>query len=130
MAPSPSPATTCWMNCVIALVPQVRLPDALVLAQLRARAVEGDATDLDQVRAVRNVERDVRVLLDDEHRQALLLVEAPDEAEELAHDERRQAERRLVEEEQSRPPHERALERQHLLLAPRQRACLLVTTLA
>ena len=38
------------------------------------------------------------------------------------HDQRRQAERRLVEQQQPRPRHQRAADRHHLLLAARQRA--------
>ena len=42
------------------------------------------------------------------------------------HDQRRQAERRLVEQHQLRAQHQRARNRQHLLLAARQRARLLL----
>ena len=48
----------------------------------------------------------------------------------VLHDERREAERGLVEEQQLRPRHQRAGERQHLLLAAGQRAGLLVHALA
>ena len=43
--------------------------------------------------------------------------------------ERREAERRLVEEEQARPAHQRAGDGEHLLLAARQRAAALVQAL-
>ena len=47
---------------------------------------------------------------------------ADDDAEDLAHDQRREAERRLVEHQQPRPRHQRAAEREHLALAAGQRA--------
>ena len=45
--------------------------------------------------------------------------------EQLLDDQRREAERGLVEQHQARPQHQRAADRQHLLLAARQRAGLL-----
>src|SRR6266536_5892664 len=63
------------------LVTEVGLPDAFVLAQLGAGTFERDPTDLEQVRAAREVERRVCVLLDEQHGQTLLLVQAPDEIE-------------------------------------------------
>ena len=65
------------------------------------------------------------VLLDEEHRQAFRLVELGDDVEDLLDDQRREAERRLVEQQQPRPAHQRARDRQHLLLAARQRAAAL-----
>ena len=97
--------------------------------QLRARPGERDAPDLEHVRRLRELQRDVRVLLDDEHGQALLLVQLPDDAEDLGDEQRREAERRLVEQEQARALHERAREREHLLLAAAERAGLLVAPL-
>src|SRR5215218_626460 len=67
-------------------VPQIRLPDAFVRAQLRARALQDDVADLEQVRAARQLERRVRVLLDEEDGQSLLLVQPPHEPEELVDD--------------------------------------------
>ena len=58
-----------------------------------------------------------------------LLVELADDAEELAHDHGRETERRLVEEEQLRPAHQRAAEREHLLLAARERPGALASAL-
>src|SRR5690606_41537472 len=45
--------------------------------------------------------------------------------EDLLDDERGEPQRRLVEQEQLRPRHQRAADRQHLLLAARQRAAAL-----
>src|SRR5262249_57918055 len=93
-------------------VPEVGATDGLVCAQLGARSRERDASGLEHVALVRAVERDVRVLLDDEDRQPVVLVERPEDVEDLADDERRQPERRLVEQQQTRPRDERARERE------------------
>ena len=50
--------------------------------------------------------------------------------EDLLHDQRRQAERRLIQQQQPRPQQQRARDRQHLLLAARKRAGLLAEALA
>ncbi len=52
------------------------------------------------------------------------------DGEDLPHDQRREAERRLVEQQQARAQQQRARDRQHLLLAARQRAGLLAAALA
>ena len=75
-------------------------------------------------------ERQVGVLLDDEHGGVELLVQVGETLEQVLGDDRRQAERRLVEQEQLRPQHQRPGHRQHLLLAPAEAAGLLAATLA
>src|SRR5438445_1896787 len=69
------------------------------------------------------------VLLDDEHRRSLVLVELHECLEDLLDHERREPERRLVEEQQPWPRHQRTAEREHLLLAAGQRSGLLVAPL-
>src|SRR6266545_3118421 len=108
-------------------VPQVCLANRLVLRELAARPLERDAADLKHVGPARGAQRELRVLLDDEHGEALLLVQLADDAEELAHDHRGKTQGGLVEEEQPGAGHERPGERQHLLLAAGERPCLLVT---
>ena len=66
------------------------------------------------------------VLLDEEHGQALARVEVGDDLEDLLDDERGEPERRLVEQQQFWPAHQRARDGEHLLLAARQRAAALV----
>jgi len=61
------------------------------------------------------------VLLDQEYGGALA-VEIADDLENLLHDDGRQAERRLVQEEQARSRHEGAADGQHLLLTAAERA--------
>src|SRR2546425_3039808 len=95
-------------------VAQVRAAYRLVLSQVRARPVESDAAGLEHVCVLGVVERDVCVLLDDEHRQSLVLVERAHDLEDLTDDDWCQPERRLVEQEQPRPRHQRTCEREHL----------------
>src|SRR5688572_5585614 len=112
------------------LVPEVRLADGFVAGELLARPGHGDLADLEHVRVRRDLERDRGVLLDDKDGQAVLLVQLGDDPEDLARDQRRKAERRLVEEQEPRPAHQGAREREHLLLAARERARVLVDPLA
>ncbi len=109
-----------------ALVAEVALADGVVGAQPRARAFDGDAADLEHVGAARGGERDAGVLLDDEDGEALGGVQAAEDGEDLADDERRQAERGLVEQQQPRPGEQGAAEREQLLLAAGEGARLLV----
>src|SRR2546425_6401556 len=111
------------------LVAEVAPPDGLALAQLGARAREHDLADLEHIGLLRGGEREVRVLLDDEDGQALL-VQPGEDLEDLADDDRGEAERGLVEHEQARPGDQRAAEREHLLLAARERAGRLCAPLA
>src|SRR5882724_1024828 len=71
-----------------------------------------------------------RVLLDQKDGELLLDVEGADDVENLPGDERGEAERRFVQQQEARPAHERARDRQHLLLAARERAPALVDALA
>ena len=82
---------------------------------------EHHAARLEHVGAVRGAERHARVLLDEQNGRARL-AERREEPHDLLHDEGRQAERRLVAQEQPRPAHQRAADGEHLLLAARQRA--------
>ena len=67
-----------------------------------ALAAGKDPPDLEDVGVLDRVERDLRVLLDDEHRHSLFLVERPDGPEQLADDSGSKAERRLVEHQNRR----------------------------
>ena len=55
-------------------------------------------------------------------------MQGTDGLEHLAHQRRRQAERRLIEHDQARRPHQATRERQHLLFAARERAGCLTRT--
>src|SRR5262249_60915021 len=73
-------------------------------------------------------ERHVRVLLDQEHGDPAL-VDLANRAEDLAHEQGRESERRLVQEQEARARHESAADGQHLLLAARERARALLLAL-
>jgi hypothetical protein len=109
--------------------PRIRPVDDLVLGERSRIAAEGDPALLDQVEMMRDPQRHVRVLLDEEDRRAVA-VQLADDAEDLLDYERRETERRLVHQQQLRAAHQRARHRKHLLLAARERAALLAGALA
>src|SRR4029077_14319723 len=113
------------------------LATAFEISQFHLRPVEqfgagagkrDQAVDHD-IAAVGELERMEGVLLDQKHGEAVLGVELSDGVEDLPHDQRRQAERRLVEHEKFWPAHQRTRDRQHLLLAARQGAAALAEAL-
>src|SRR3989442_1852264 len=118
MPPVASPETTGWTKISIGAVSEVRASDGVVPAELGRRPRHDDAARLEEVGVIGEVERRRDVLLDEQDAHALLAVDGAHDAEDLAGDERRESERGLVEEEQARPQHERAPDREHLLLAP------------
>ena len=81
-----------------------------------------------EIGPIGKIKGEIRVLLDEEHADFLLTVDRAHDAENLLDHERRQSERRLVEQKQLGPHHQGAADRQHLLLAARQRARLLPAT--
>ena len=84
-----------------------------------------DATGLQQVRVLGEFQRQTGVLLDQQDADAGVLANPAQDAENLLHDQRRQAERRLIQQQQARAQHQGAGNRQHLLLAAGQGAGLL-----
>ena len=78
------------------------------------------------IAAMGELERVIRALLHEEDGQPVIGVERADCREDLLDDQRGEAERRLVEQEQLRAAHQRPCDRQHLLLASRQRAAALM----
>src|SRR5262252_5065648 len=120
--PVARPNTTCWITPWTDAtrnrsVAKVGAPHGLVLRELRAGAGHRDLADLQHVGAVRHPERGLGVLLDQQDGHALLLVDLADDLEDRSQHGGREAQRRLVEEEEPRPHHERPGDRQHLLLA-------------
>src|SRR5215470_1667968 len=89
--------------------------------ELGRRAGPDHAALLDDVMPVRDARERLEVLVDDEDRQARCL-EALDCAVDLDAHERREPLGRLVEDEELRVGHERAADREHLLLAARELA--------
>src|SRR3954470_9627483 len=108
-------------------ISQVGAAHGVVPLDVRRAARNHHASRLDEISLIGQLEGHRAGLLDEQHADALLLVDRAEDPEELLHDEWRKAERRLVEEQQLRPQHERARDREHLLLAARKGAGLLAT---
>src|SRR5262245_18697376 len=107
---------------------EVGLPDQRILEQLRGGAGEDDLSHLEDIAAVGDRQRHVHVLLDHEDRRALL-VDGPDDIEDLLHEARGQPHRRFVHAQERGPGHEGATDGEHLLLAARHRAGELMPSL-
>ena len=84
-----------------------------------------DATDLEQVGAIGDLQDLADVLLDDQHGVALG-ANAPHQVEHLRNDHRGEAHRRLIQQDQLRSAHERTRYGAHLLLAAGERSGHLV----
>src|SRR5690349_14572697 len=92
-----------------------------VRQELGPRALHADAASLHDVSAVGKLQRKIRVLLYKEYRHPGFAKRAH-RAHHLRYHEWREAERRLIEQEELRPGHHRAAEGEHLLLAAGERA--------
>src|SRR5260221_8535188 len=104
--------------------------DLVALQQFTPAARKRDAAGDHHIAAMGELEGVKCVLLDQEDGELLLRVESSDGVEYLPGDERSKPERRLVEQQEARPAHQRACDRQHLLLAARERAAALVEPFA
>ena len=100
-----------------------------VLEQVGAGVLQHQAAVFQHVAAVGDLQRAVGVLLDQEHRHALA-ADGLDDLEDLGNDQRRQAQRGFVQQQQARLAHQRAADGQHLLLAARHGAGALAGTVA
>src|SRR4051794_12322933 len=87
---------------------KVEFLDVLGMHQAVAGVVHHDASDFQHIAVMGRLQRHPCVLLDQQDRHALLLVDTADDRENLLHQDRRQPERRLVEQQQRRPVHQRA----------------------
>ena len=105
-----------------ALTAQVRAAHLRIVAQGGGLILQDDATGLEHVAVVRDFEREVGVLFDEQDGDAVLAVDLDDLFENRFHEQRRDAERRLVEHEEFRLAHQRAADGEHLLFAAGQRA--------
>src|SRR5262245_7602373 len=108
--------------------PEIRLPDVVVGEELARGALERDAPCLHDVPARRDPERHPGILLDHQHGRAVAL-DRRDDREHRFHHCRREAERRLVEQHEAGARHQRAPDRQHLLLTAGECAGNLSATL-
>src|SRR5882672_5411638 len=113
----------------LALEAEIGLPNPIVVEKLLAGAAHDDAPVLQHIGAARDLEREGDVLLDQEDGEAALVQDA-DGMQYLLHDQRREAERGLVEHDQLGVAHQAAADGEHLLLAAGERAGELVAALA
>src|SRR5690242_5770388 len=109
-----TPARALWLEA------QVRLPHAIVVQQLLPRAAHDDAAVLQHVGALGDAQRHRDVLLDQQDGYSAL-VEHADGMQHFLDDQRRQAERGLVEHDELGRPHQAAADGEHLLLAAGER---------
>src|SRR5262249_38621335 len=97
-----------------------------VAQQLFAGSGKGNEPTVENYRLRGQLQRDLGVLLDQQQRQIVLAFEAVESGEQSIDDDRGEALERLVHQQQRRIAHQRAADRQHLLLAARE----LVTAIA
>src|SRR6266576_1278305 len=107
---------------------QVGFLDLFGREELATRALLDHDPRLEHVAAVRDLERFMRVLLDQQDRGALR-VDLADDREDRLDEDRRQTERGLVQQQHLRSRHQRAAHRKHLLLAAGEGARDLVPAL-
>src|SRR5215510_15395775 len=105
MPPVASPETTCWMK-MSTLVPEIRPADGFVLLEVGRGARHHHPARLEQVYVIGEIEREGRVLLDQEHAHPLVPVDGPHDAKDLPDHERSEPQRGLVQEQEARPRHE------------------------
>src|SRR4051812_537788 len=116
----PPSAAAILLHVAVALAraaAKVELLDVLVRAQALGRAIEHDPAVFHHVAVVGHVEGDPGVLLDHEERRAERRAYRPQPRDQLVHDEWRESQRELVDEEELRRAHQRRADREHLALA-------------
>src|ERR1700754_2364989 len=78
---------------------EIEFLNVLGMHQPVAGVVHDHPADFQNIAVMRRLQRDLGVLLDQQDRHALLFVDAADDGEDLLHQDRRQAERGLVEQQ-------------------------------
>src|SRR6185437_4139706 len=105
------------------LQPQIKLLDQIVVIEFVGRAaLERDLAVDDNVAAVGDADRLIKILLGHQHGQRVALLHLADGVDGAADQDRRQTDRRFVDQEDFWRQHHRAAEYQHLLLAARHAA--------
>src|SRR5258708_7210145 len=123
----PSPAAAILLDLAIAAALAARLAeieflDVLVAAKPGAVAVEHDAAVLQHVAVIGDLKRHRRALLDEQHGNPKRAADLDQPADQVLDDDRRQTERQFIDQQELRPAHQGAGDRQHLALAARQQA--------
>src|SRR5438094_8577940 len=127
IAPSPRPVIVSSTKVLISRDPQQATHERLVAEKLRRFALVADAPGVDHDDVSRNLADDAKVLLDEHDRREL--GGALEHPRDLGDEQRREALRRLVDQEQRVAVQKRARDRNHLLLAARERAGPLLAAL-
>src|SRR5208282_4482439 len=96
---------------------EIEMLDPLVHGEVGGEAGEGDGSGRHGVGAVRDAQSHARILFDEQYAGLLVAIDGDDRAGDVLHDLRRDAERRLVEQQEPRLRHQGAADHQHLLLA-------------
>src|SRR5258705_10422387 len=104
--------------------------DVRALPERGRGAAEYDPAGFQPIGAGRDGQRHARILLYQQDRDLPLAIDRLHDGPDLADDQGGQAERRLVQHEHGRARHQRAADREHLLLAPAERARELASPLA
>src|SRR5882724_1134657 len=102
------------------LGPEIEFLDVLGVHQPLATVIHDDPADLQNITIMRRLQCNLGILLDQQDRHAMLFIDTPDDGENLLHQDRRQPQRRLIEQQQCRPVHQCTPDRQHLLLTARE----------
>src|SRR5260370_32913329 len=104
MRPVASPDTTCWRKTSIATpsVPEVGAADRVVPPKVRRGPRDRHAARLEEIRLGGEVERQRRVLLDQEHADVLVTVDGAGDAADLLGEEPLEPERRRLEQREAR----------------------------
>jgi hypothetical protein len=97
----------------------------VVLHQFRRGTVDHDPPALQNIATMRDRERGVGILLRKQHH-CTGAIDRRNRLEHLRHDLGREADRRLIQQEDLRLGHQGPADRHHLLLAAAQRACRIV----
>src|SRR5436190_10007906 len=124
----PAPVTTVLLDGAIAAaraparLAEVELLDVGMVAQARGITIEHDATVLQYIAVIDNLQRHGGALLHDHHGQRQLAADLDQLPHDVVDDHRRETQRQLIDEEQLGPADERAGDRQHLPFAARQEA--------
>src|ERR1044071_9233523 len=112
----PMPAPMMRMSSIFLVYCEVRLFEGPVADDFIGAAARDDAPAFDDVGTIGQREREARHLVDEQDRRRLG-AQAIKRREQVVDHGRREAERRLVEQEALRPRHQSARDREHLLLA-------------
>src|SRR5260370_7469520 len=121
--PTIRPSSVVWMKGIMsepirsagrATRAKIGALDDFVLRQFTGISGERHATLFHEIEMVRDLERQMGILLDQENRHTLA-VQFFDDAEDFLDDDRSQAERRLIHQQKPRPRHHRARHRRHFL---------------